>query len=378
MWPKQNTAFLVIHGIGAHRPFETLDAFARGFWDMLKNQNRELKVQWKHKLQRHNDWIENYVSLAPDGKPTLDFYEYYWDCYMVREVTMGEVVRWLDQASVGARRFYHELGKGKAKKHQKAKIDLFKDGEFEFRGYRRILVAALSQVRWLALLSPLLGSIPRVGGLIKPLANIASERIVNLLGDLVIYTTSDVRSRNYEIRQKMLSGAVEELRLLLNNDYYQQIIVAGHSLGSVVAYDALNRITQDISSEGGISPDLALKIAGLVTFGSPLDKIAFFFQEHAPRENFVQRQILAHFHSYKGITLPGDNDPIAIDDPIRHDLDKSVWLNFYHLNDLISGHLDAYKLDENIQSRKKVGIIEAHTHYWKYNRMYRKIAEQFF
>ena len=27
VWPKERTAFLVIHGIGEQNPFETLDAF---------------------------------------------------------------------------------------------------------------------------------------------------------------------------------------------------------------------------------------------------------------------------------------------------------------------------------------------------------------
>lgn len=35
MWPKLNTAFVVIHGAGSHRPFETLDKFVRGFWNVL-------------------------------------------------------------------------------------------------------------------------------------------------------------------------------------------------------------------------------------------------------------------------------------------------------------------------------------------------------
>ena len=387
MWPKQNTAFVVIHGIGTHRPFETIDPFVRGFWNVLKDQNPGLKVNWQHKFQRHTDWVENYVSLAPDGMPTLDFYEYYWDCYMVREVTIDEVLKWVDETSVGARRFYQELEGdkykypgGKAREYQEAKIDLFKDGEFEFFGYRRILVAALSQVRLLSVLGPLLGLIPRVGPVIKPIAHLISKPIIGLLGDLVIYTTSDVRSRNYEIRQKILSGAVEEIKLLLNNDYYQQIIAVGHSLGSVIAYDALNRIIQDMSSKGGISPDLASRIAGLVTFGSPLDKIAFFFREHTPDENYVQRQILSHFHAYKAVKLPGDTGPIPLDDPVRQDLDKSVWLNFYHRKDLVSGHLDAYKIDpdKNIECKEDVGIYGAHSHYWKSDEMYRRIAGQFF
>ncbi|MFQ5792515.1 MAG: hypothetical protein ACE5JI_18750, partial [Acidobacteriota bacterium] len=367
MWPKKNTAFVVIHGAGPRRPFQTLDSFVRGFWEVLKEQNQASKVRWQHKLQRHKDWIENYISLAPEGKPTLDFYEYYWDCYMVHEITIEDVIDWLNKASAGARRFYAKMPE-LAKEYEELGVDLFKDGEFRSGGYLTLLGWVGRVLRVLPLVR-----IPIVGSLIKPLLKWVSKFIVNLLGDVVIYTTADVRSRNYEIRQKVLRGAVEELRLLLENDYYEQIIVVGHSLGSVIAYDALNRITHDMSAEGGISPELAPKIAGLVTFGSPLDKIAFFFREHTADEEYVRRQILAHFHGFKSLPLPGDDEPSPynrrakpyrqrgegpsqeprpIENPIEPYLDKARWLNFYHLQDPISGALDAYKVDRYIRCEK--------------------------
>ena len=103
MWPAKNTAFVVIHGMGAHRPFETLDSFVRNFGKLLQDENPGLKLTWHHRLLRHQDWIENYVSLTADNMPSIEFYEYYWDCYMVRQVTMAQVVKWLDEASAGAR-----------------------------------------------------------------------------------------------------------------------------------------------------------------------------------------------------------------------------------------------------------------------------------
>jgi hypothetical protein len=377
MWPTQNTAFVVIHGMGEHRPFATVDLFVRGFWEVLKKHNRGLEVQWTHRLQRHKDWIENYISLAPKGKPSLDFYEYYWDCYMVRDITRKDLLKWIGLASTGANKFYKKEGQRKAKQYRKDDIVLFSSGNFEADGYYRMILPVLSKIPILSIFVPMLNSLPRIIGFIKLLARFVSERIINQLGDLVICTNANVRSRNYDIRQRVLSGAVEELKLLLSNNYYHKIIVAGHSLGSVIAYDALNRIVQDMSTEGGIPPDLTARIAGLVTLGSPLDKIAFFFEETTPDENFVQRQILDHFHSYKSIP-PGQNESIKIDDPFRHDLDKSVWLNFYHLNDLVSGPLDAYEPDHNITCPHKVEIAEAHSHYWQCDRMYTSIARHFF
>ncbi len=283
MWPKENTAFVVIHGAGSHKPFMTLDSFVRGFWEVLKEQKPDLKVDWKHKLQRHKDWIENYISLKPTGKKAiLDFYEYYWDCYMVHRIRIEEVINWLIDTSKNARKFYKKT-KGVDYKMQKrlqqyedSGVDLFKDGEFKTGGY----LILLGWIGRILRLLPLKRD-SKVIWFIKPIIKWASKYIVDFIGDAVIYTNSDVRSEHYAIRQKVLHGAVEELKLLLENEYYKQIIVVGHSLGSVIAYDALNRITHDINVKGGISPDKAQKkIIGIVTFGSPLDKIAFFFQEH--------------------------------------------------------------------------------------------------
>lgn len=373
MWPEANTAFLLIHGAGPHRPFETIDRFARGLWSVLKDQDPGLNIRWQHRLQRHEDWIENFISLSRDDKATIDFYEYYWDCYMVRDITTKEVMEWLDKASAGAREFYAKMP-DLAKGYEKLGVDLFTYEEFKLPRYR-MLLSLFGRLRWLILLA----RVSPFGALIDPFYQMGSKYIIKLLGDVVIYTTSDVRSKNYEIRQKILSGAVEELRLLLNNHNYKRIIVVGHSIGSVIAYDALNRIAQDMGTEGSMSSNVAHKISGLVTFGSPLDWIAFFFQENTPHENFVQRQILAHFHGFKRRVPIIDQEPIAIENPIGHPLDRVKWLNFYHLKDRIGGALNTYEVSQNTICEKDVkGLGEAHDCYWTLDQVYRGIARQFF
>ncbi len=334
MWPKQNTAFMVIHGSGPHRPFETVGSFAVGFWGLLQKQEGP-NIQWTHKLQRRDGWIESYISLSLEGKPTtIDFYEYYWDCYMTRDITIGEAVEWLDEASAGARRFYKEDMPARAECYKNLGIDLFADGEFDPGGYRTILGVSEWILRLRLLLRPFRGS--------------RSKALDTLIGDVVIYTTSDVRSGNYDIRQEMLSGAVDELSTILKNDRYGQVVVVGHSLGTIIAYDAVNRIALDMSTEGGLSPDLAPKFAGLVTFGSPLDKTAFFFQyrllsaedqarwrkkgppaengqavqqpasaKTKPPKNFVQNEVTLHLHSFKKLALSIDEKTIDIVDPFN-------------------------------------------------------------
>ncbi len=377
MWPKKNTAFVVIHGAGSHRPFATLDKFVRGFAQVLKRSNPNLERWWRHELHRHEDWIEHYVSLAPEGKPKLDFYEYYWDCYMDHRVDLSEVIKWINQISDSARKFY-KRNPELSIKHAAGDSDLFdKDGEFKVAGYF-ILFGWVGRI--LRLLQRVgIARIPVLSTLITLLLNRASNLMSDMMGDVVIYSTADVRSNNYAVRQRLLSGAVETLKTLLERDDYGQIIVVGHSLGTVIAYDALNRIIVDMNAPGGIRPEQAQKIAGLVTFGSPLDKVALFFREHTGDEEYVRPQILAHLHGLKGRPFPGDQGDINISNPIQRRLDRLQWLNFFHVKDPVSGHLDAYDGVENFECDVTVrGSGEAHTAYWTYDRMYEKIGTAFF
>jgi len=403
-WPKVNTAFLVIHGVGSHRPFEVLDDFTRNFLDVLRT-DKNTNAKFRHELQRHNDWIESYISSYIDGiegTPTLDFYEYYWDCYMTREIPVKELIEWIDKASDGAKYFYKYQMPELVKQYEKDKVDLFGDGEF--RGYG-VLLDHSRLIQWLI---RLIASSP---------LRCITERLSRWtsLKDLVIYTTSDVRSQNYEIRRRILDGAVEELKLLLNSGRYDQIVVVGHSLGSAIAYDALDCISHDMNVSGGISPQVASKIKGLVTLGSPLDKIAFFFHERIPKENSIQRAILAHLHNFKRLPLtidqplkdrertPKENSiqrailahlhncrrrkltidqPFTdIEDPFPSKLDNCArWVNFYHKKDHISGHLDAYYVadEDNVQCEGTVPGVGIHSCYWHLEGVYDKIIQCFF
>jgi hypothetical protein len=63
---------------------------------------------------------------------------------------------------------------------------------------------------------------------------------------------------------------------------YDQVVIAGHSQGSVIAYDTLNELLDRARSSNAtshpINPSDLDKLRGLVTFGCPLNKI-FNFSE---------------------------------------------------------------------------------------------------
>ncbi len=428
MQPERKTAFVVIHGSGYHPPFTALDKFVRGFRKYLKeHSNKNLDDCWWHELLRHDQsgerlsWAENYISLKRKDEPTIDFYEYYWDCYMDHEISLTDAIKWFGKAFKGANGFYSDPDNSRLLERDE-----------DAKAYKFLLLFGLfgwvlTVLKYLRIMK-----IPYASQISAAILAGISEPLLRVLQDITIYCTTDTRSKYYQIRQEVLQGAVEQLKLLLEMDYH--IIIVGHSLGSVIAYDALNRLIADMNTAGGIHPKYAQRIIGLVTFGSVLDKVAFFFQEHTADEQYVRRQILNHFHIFRRVVrcpfCPKDRpqkflneneltdhinqehnmyrchecgasvkqgdvicpgckailkDPIRIYNTIENLLDTTKWLNFHHPKDRYGGQLNAYHGVKNIQCEERIspwnltlGNSKAHEHYWDCDTMYSNIAEVFF
>lgn len=96
---------------------------------------------------------------------------------------------------------------------------------------------------------------------------------------------------------------------------------------------------------GEIDPKLADRLNGFVTFGSPLDKIAFFFRQRAKDDQVIKRQLIKSLHAFK----TKDWDPIGqnklhLHDDFKSYLSHMAWLNFWDPKDPVDGHLDFYNL----------------------------------
>lgn len=299
------TAVMVIHGMGQQAPFATLDLFVRGL-----GYQKAI-----HRLKPHADWIESYLEV--DG---VDIFEYYWAHLTERQITLREIVEWLATTSRGATRFY-----GKA-------WDYLADFNLLFRVF---------PVTWL--LSP------------------AERLIVDYVGDVAIYTSMDIKSKHHAVRAAILAGAVERLRGLI--DAYERVIVVGHSLGSAIGYDALNRINLQMNVDESLRSK-ASRLAGFVTFGSPLDKIAFWFAERVPAEQVLRKQIVEDLHSYRS-TRPAST--------VGRYLDGAPWVNFHDAKDPISGKLDSYAGVENVDLSMGAAWGAAHTAYWAWGPMFDRI-----
>ena len=447
MWVDKPTAILVIHGMGEQTPLETLDAFATTMLPVMETKANGA-LEKHHRLLSRKTWNENYISVFPQGQraPSIDIYEYYWAYEAERQINAGEILDWLIKVGDLARKYYqensqfaeyHEEKEEKQKEERKREKGKREKGKRVEHFGRKSLFSRektfkkywyLQYSGWFfRAISIFLNSIDFIigrspakpfKGLVSIFGRLIGDEIAKSFGDVVLYTTTDQKSRYYAVRRKILDGAVEKVRSLFTQVEpveYENIIIVGHSLGSVVAYDTINRInhelnvgtmkSEDTNRKNVSSEDFAVKLKGLVTFGSPLDKIAFFLRDRAGKHQPIKEQIQDNFHSFRAKDWhPKDElyKSMKLENDIKRYLDDIVWLNFFEPNDPIAGHLDFYLVDYRLDDKLRksdlvqedgkraepdfTGNIEletnqktpwgAHTAYWTCKEMYERIYDQ--
>jgi len=214
----------------------------------------------------------------------------------------------------------------------------------------------------------------------KPLAGAAIAAFVSYtmtayVADVAVYTDMDAKSKSYKTRNAILAGSTAALKMLLSCNDYDRIILAGHSLGSVIAYDTINDLLAERNAQPGPTwdtpkPYLALedlqKLKGLVTFGSPLDKIYYFFREQVKRDQAIRAQILAMLHGFRRARAGREYGPFAFNYAFKQ-LDSGpeplVWLNAWARRDPVSAKLKFYCPDHQQKFPYAVPIL-AHLSYW--------------
>ena len=254
-----------------------------------------------------------------------------------------------------------------------------------------------------ALLKLLMGVVPALAVVWS--AWLLRRILVGYLGDIAVYVTADAKAASYAARTAILDQSTIALARLLCDDRrgFDQVIVAGHSLGSVIAYDTINELLSRVWAARdqlgrGVEPlvqrDDLTRLRGLVTFGSPLDKIYYLFREHVRSDQAVRAQILSFLHSYRRgrsgrdygsfkFTYPPDPKPGAPpkrgEEPLAFPrLDhRFKWLNVWSPMDPVSGPLHFYEVDERRRRWYVPWWGVAHMRYWSDKAFYAAIAEAF-
>jgi hypothetical protein len=406
-WPEKNMAILISHGIGNQKPIETLDGFTRGMAAAIRKYGagHQGTITMEHHLQKKKSgdetyyWFDNFIRIRSCGNDSyIDVYEYYWANKTEEKITFPGIKKWLSEVVNGARQHYKDHAEMVNNSHDKS-FFIDKNGHlnaFRYWFFLRFLgglVVSLDVIggfikKYIRLI-PLAG--PAIAALLEMLTPAAVSDFTNVIGDIAIYNDPNPRSTNQDIRKAILNGCVKAIAFLLEPEdngetyqyHYDKVVIAGHSLGSQVSFDAINRLTHQVNlcelkgyDCDGFRLDKAgnklpgnPKISGVldtfITFGSPLDKVAFFFTETSEEDEYIKRQVLENFHCFKQRKWAGPgNGQIVANSNLRRLFDEITWRNYFDNMDPVSGSLDYYKGLTNINCHFKKGIF-THSNYWK-------------
>jgi hypothetical protein len=409
------TAVLVIHGIGNQRPRQTLDQFAQTLALTYSGLGTPVTLSRGVRSRRMPDGshaADPFVRMNREGSPhPLDVYEYYWANLTEDRATAADVQEWLAGAVEDA-----EASRDEKAARGRAVCDrsvFFGAGDGAFHAWRystfltllpRLAPAAVGLLkrlgRWAGRLP--FGGGP-IGARVRALQEALEDVLANVIGDLVIYNTTDVRSKFHGIRAAILDGAVRAVRRLVEPSVeagrghaswaYGRVILAGHSLGSQVAYDALGRLNRliakgeiagfdrrglafagSIRGFGGRPRRISDLLGGLVTLGSPLDKIAFFLEGGSPGAG--RRRALDLDLAFKRRQWPAAAPSgTGVEPLVPRLLDDVPWLNYFDRRDYVSGALDYYEKVTNVDCRFGSGFF-THSRYWRSETLFRELMKE--
>lgn len=159
--------------------------------------------------------------------------------------------------------------------------------------------------------------------------------LVQYVGDVAVYVAPHTLDRFNDTRSKIKDCVYRQARAVFalgNGKAYSEVVIVGHSLGSVIVYDALNRLINEdeiVKREKASRPpflDVLGRTRMLLTFGSPLDKIAYLFALQGNRTSEAREALAAEVQ------------PLIRNFGFR----GFEWINIWSRWDIISGSLDFY------------------------------------
>jgi hypothetical protein len=191
--------------------------------------------------------------------------------------------------------------------------------------------------------------------------------LVQYVGDVAVYVSAHTIDRFAEVRQQIrdcVYAGAQAVYGASGEAAYDAILLVGHSLGSVVSYDVLNRLINEEQLQRPGPSDVVRRTRLLLTFGSPLDKTAYIFSTQTGRINPIREALAA------------STQPLVQDYRFR----GMSWINIYSPWDIISGALKYYDKRGtasppaigNLLDPDATTLLAAHTEYW-HNPLLRRV-----
>lgn len=217
---------------------------------------------------------------------------------------------------------------------------------------------------------------------------VVRKLMVQYVGDVTAYVASNKVDCFDELRAKIKTIAKESLSAVYSAKdpgsdrfEYDNVCIVGHSLGSVIAYDTLNRLLADDMLAGANTAANTVAAADgpagirkrtrlLLTFGSPLDKTAFFFS--------VIGKTTRHIREHMAAVV----QPLIEYRACRR---RIPWVNVYSRNDIICGKLDFYDFPEGMPGVRRVVNTKdedalvplvAHVEYWSNSTVWTQLLKR--
>lgn len=238
--PKKQ-AVILVHGIGEQRPMETVREFVKSVWvkdESLQNTRfwnkpSEVSESFEHR-RLTTDYAVIKSSESAQKTSRVDFYEYYWAHHTVG-TTIDQVKSWLVSMLLRKPSDFPSALRPVIYLvwtliFAIAMLFWFTSGNEDVAD-PTATSESVNQLSWFyfTILKPLL--ILGLGALLGI--------IVNYLGDVARYITAS--PSNIKVRQAIRDGGVKLLESIVATGKYDRIVLVGHSLGSVIAYDVLTQ-----------------------------------------------------------------------------------------------------------------------------------------
>lgn len=231
--PRQ--ALIIVHGMGEQLPGETLADFTSAIFPS-STSTAWSKPDYTSPLFEMRKLT---VNASDDGTPTTDVYELYW-AHLMRDTTFWQVAAWALRLIFLTKQ--GDVPKGLRSHLWVIRLVMLVAGVITMvtvgNLWPGILEAFWPEMAALLGLSLVAAVLSVVAVLVLWLWKwFKDKKIVDVLGDVPHYL--EPKPANIDRRQAIRDAGVDLLEALHTSGQYDKIIVFGHSLGSVIAYDIL-------------------------------------------------------------------------------------------------------------------------------------------
>lgn len=232
---RERQAIIVVHGVGEQRPGQLLREFVKNVFEVNAGEAHFVKPD------RLSSLFEMRMVTVPrtDGsRPTTDVYELYW-AHLIRDTSLAQVYAW-------AWRLIWSKSES-VPSALKTLVWTLRIG-LGAAAVAAIWIASLDLSAWTkgpGIVAVVLLALPAIAKFALSYFN--KEFVIGYAGDAARYL--EPLAGNISRRQDIREAGADLLDTLHSKGRYSRIIVYGHSLGSVIAYDILSHAWSRLSRQ---------------------------------------------------------------------------------------------------------------------------------